>query len=185
MEKAAAASGYLSSNGQRGAFQGMREAGSDSKSRPTLSRERHRGIDEELPIRHNKPTGEKATRESRAPAGTYPNRREEIPRVSHSQTMPTQKPFSQRAAVKTESPNLKHTEAHETGYGSSSSPHTLETREEKPPRHSTRPTKTATKYQVVDDSDSNEDWSQYIGCVRGNLVTPIHLETPRRGRHDP
>ena len=80
-----------------------------------------------------------------------------MPTFHRSNTMPISKPPSKTDSYPSKSSNLKHTETHDSGYGSSSSPYTPEMREESPRR---RPKETKTKYQIVDPDSSDDDRTQ-------------------------
>ncbi|EXJ73063.1 uncharacterized protein A1O5_04212 [Cladophialophora psammophila CBS 110553] len=90
-------------------------------------------------------------------------RRAAPPGLHRSQTTPAPKvsSSSRKDTAPAKGSNLKHgeTNVHDSGYGSSSSPHTPEMREESPPR-SGKPryqSTTSTKYQIVDqDLDADE-----------------------------
>lgn len=101
----------------------------------------------------------------RSATGSYPTRdrerdldfdyRKEMPSFSRSKTMPMPKSSSaKKDSMPNKSSNLKHAETHDSGYGSSSSPHTPDLREESPAR---KPKQSSTRYQVVDPADSDSD----------------------------
>ena len=166
---------------------GGRRSGSDNEKRPTSSKGRRSSQQDYFSPPLNKSTSSpshlRANVEERTPP--RPNTRERErerererdkererergatrtrmpPSLNRSQTMPPLKPSSaKKDTAPTKGSNLKHgeTHMHDSGYGSSSSPHTPEMREDSPPR-STRqryPSTTSTKYQIVDPEPEHED----------------------------
>ena len=89
-----------------------------------------------------------------------------MPGLHRAQTTPVPKSSaSKKDTAPTKGSNLKHGETHpmhDSGYGSSSSPHTPEMREESPPRStkSRYPATTSTKYQIVDPEPETEDYGR-------------------------
>ena len=87
------------------------------------------------------------------------------PSLHRSQTAPVPKGTSKKEAVPAKGSNLKHSETqlHDSGYGSSSSPHTPDMREESPSRSA----KTRTKYRVEPEVDGEE-------AMRSHRVNKIY-----------
>lgn len=152
-------------------FWGSRRGASDSEKRPTSSRGRRGNSYQEDPIRppmHTQTSApgnlknhvdERSHKDRRSATGSYPDHRKEMPTFPRSNTMPSTRPSSRRDPVPPKSSHLKHTETQDSGYGSSSSPHTPEMREESPPRRP-KPTSaksSSTKYKIVDAADSDDD----------------------------
>jgi curved DNA-binding protein CbpA len=92
------------------------------------------------------------------------------PSLHRSQTAPVSKGTSKKEAVPTKGSNLKHTETqlHDSGYGSSSSPHTPDMRDESPSRSA----KTRTKYRVEPDVDGEEARSHRVKPIDGYYDDP-------------
>ncbi|ETN45468.1 uncharacterized protein HMPREF1541_09300 [Cyphellophora europaea CBS 101466] len=172
LEKAAAGAGKRPpfARHESGSYwSSTRRSGSDSDRRPTPTKAR-RSYEEDprrppMPTQNSAPSGLKARVEERIPkperrsggSASYSPRdrddyRKEMPSFSRSQTMPSPRPSSKKDAAPKASSNLKHTETHDSGYGSSSSPHTPDPREESP---TTRTTKS--RYQIVDPAESDDD----------------------------
>jgi curved DNA-binding protein CbpA len=165
-----------------------RRSGSDSDRRPTSSKGRRPSVDEtkgrppSMPTHSSSPANlrpyveERVPRDSREPqrsasGSVLPERdqRRETPPFTRSKTMPNSKSSTKKDTAPAKSSNLKHTETHDSGYGSSSSPHTPElggtspTRDSRgsrrePPRQTSK-----TKYQIVDPLDDDDDYGQPIG----------------------
>ncbi|KAK6382682.1 uncharacterized protein PV06_03645 [Exophiala oligosperma] len=100
------------------------------------------------------------------------------PSLHRAQTAPMPKAGTRREQGTSKGSNLKHSETqlHDSGYGSSSSPHTPEMRDESPPRAA----KTRTKYQVKQEVEGDES-------MRSHRVNKIYDEydeprEPRFGR---
>ncbi len=200
MQKAAAAAGHRPSIGRGESFWASKKGGSDSEKPQTSSRGRRGGSYSELPIRPSMPTQSSApnnlkvrteerapkeaprdaTRERRSATGSYPDHRKEMPAFSRSQTMPTQRPASRRDAALPKSSNLKHAETHDSGYGSSSSPHTPEMREQSPPRRPKMTTRSSTKYKIVDPSDSDDDRATTIRVLDDESDRRRYQRSPER-----
>lgn len=102
-------------------------------------------VEERVPKdRRSGPSASYSTRErEREP---QPERRREMPGFHRSKTMPTR-------SAPSKSSNLKHTETHDSGYGSSSIPTTPDPREDSPVR---RNTSSKSKYYVVDPESEDE-----------------------------
>ena len=164
----------------------------ENERRPNSSRGRHE-YDEppprpSMPTQNSAPGGLKSrvdeargTKEPRRSAtGTYPIREKEdyrkemgggVPSMHRANTMPVPK-LSKKDAAPSKSSNLKHTETHDSGYGSSSVPHTPEMREESPSRRSKA---TKTKYQIVDPDSDDDDRTQ---------VRRVDSDSDRRRRRE-
>jgi curved DNA-binding protein CbpA len=196
MEKAAAGSGNRPSIGRGDSYWSSRKSGSDSEKRPTSSRGRRPSYDEPplrppMPQQNSSPGNlktrveERAPKERRSATGPYPEHRQGMPSFSRSQTMPAPRP-STRDAAPSKSSNLKHTETQDSGYGSSSSPHTPEMREESPPRRSKPvPSKPSTKYQIVDPTDSDDDRRTTIRVLPNEPGRRRYQRSPERDRREP
>ncbi|RMZ91405.1 hypothetical protein DV736_g1354, partial [Chaetothyriales sp. CBS 134916] len=116
---------------------------------------------------------ERTPKEPRKSTGSYPMRerardfdhRKEMgspPSIHRAQTMPTPKSSSKKDSVPSKSSNLKHAETHDSGYGSSSSPHTPEMREQSP---SWRPKETKTMYHVFGLASDDDDRTTQVRRV--------------------
>ncbi|KAJ9608445.1 hypothetical protein H2200_007433 [Cladophialophora chaetospira] len=110
------------------------------------------------------------------------------PSLHRSQTTPVHKSSSTRKdPAPAKGSNLKHGEVpmHDSGYGSSSSPHTPEMREESPPRSAKQryPSTTSTKYQIVDPEPETEDLGR-TSRVR-ELPDGFNDRPSRRYHHSP
>ena len=165
-----------------------RRSGSDSERRPTSSKGRRADIDEvkvrppPMPTHNSSPANLRVHVEERSPRGgrdaqrsasgssVLPERerehRTEMPTFSRSKTMPTSRSSTRKDTAPSKSSNLKHAETHDSGYGSSSSPHTPElggtspTRESRDPRREgprQAPAVSKTKYTIVDPADDDHD----------------------------
>lgn len=166
-----------------------RRSGSDSDKRPTSSKGRRAEADEAkprpppMPMHNSSPAGlrhhieERVPRDIREPqrsssGSVLPERdlrREGPPGFTRSKTMPSSKSSTKKDTVPVKSSNLKHTETHDSGYGSSSAPHTPElggTSPTRDPRDSRRePSRqtSKTKYQIVDPADEDDDYGRPLG----------------------
>ena len=181
-------------------FWGSKKGGSDSEKPPTSARGRRGGSYGELPIRPPMPTQSsapgnlkvrtddrapreaprEATREKRSATGSYPDHRKEMPAFSRSQTMPAQKPSPRKDAAPSKSSNLKHSETHDSGYGSTSSAHTPEMREQSPPRRPTMAPRSSTKYKIVDPSESDDDRATTIRVLDDEVDRRRYQRSPER-----
>lgn len=188
IEKAAAASGKRPpfERHESGSFwSSTLRSGSDSdRHQPSSGRHSH---EEEsprarpsMPTQNSAPNGlksrvderpVKSDRRSAASASHSPREQESYtkPSMTRSQTMPSPRTASKRDAAPKNSSNLKHTETHDSGYGSSSSPHTPDPREESPVRRTTK-----SRYQIVDPDSEDE---------RATRIHRVDDESDRRRRH--
>lgn len=162
-------------------------SGSDSDRRPTSSKGRHSYEDESprsrpsMTTQNSAPAGVKPRVEERTPnksdrrsgasASYSPRARDEYkPTLGRSQTMPSPRTSGKKDAAPKNSSNLKHTETHDSGYGSSSSPHTPDPREDSPVRRTTK-----ARYTIV-DPESDDDTATRIHRVHDE-------DTDRRRRY--
>ena len=160
-----------------------RRSGSDSDKRPTSSKGRRPEVDSAkvrpppMQTHNSSPANlhhleERLPRELREPqrsasgSSAVPERdqRRDAPSFKRSQTMPSSR-STKKDTVPAKGSNLKHAETHDSGYGSSSSPHTPELGGTSPTRDSreTRrelPRQTSSKYKIVDE---DEDYGRPIG----------------------
>lgn len=173
-------------------------SGSDSDPRPTPTKSR-RSYDEQptrpsMPAQNSAPNNLKTRVEERSPkdrrsgpSASYSIRpeadhRKEMPSFQRSQTMPSPRP-SRHDAAPPKSSNLKHAETHDSGYGSSSSPHTPDPMREDSPNR--RGTNQRTRYQIVDPS-SDDDRATRIHLMddsdrrRRRQASPEPIEERRR-----
>ncbi|OQU96536.1 DnaJ domain-containing protein [Cladophialophora immunda] len=126
-------------------------------SRPTTrerERERERDHDRERERERERERDRDRGDHRRPPPGLHRSQTTPIPKVSSSR----------KDSAPAKGSNLKHGETtmHDSGYGSSSSPHTPEMREESPPRSgkSRYPSTTSTKYQIVDPDPDADDYGR-------------------------
>ncbi|KIW16002.1 hypothetical protein PV08_06053 [Exophiala spinifera] len=104
------------------------------------------------------------------------------PGLHRAQTAPIPKAGSKREQGTSKGSGLKHSETqlHDSGYGSSSGPHTPEMRDESPPRSA----KTRTKYQIKQEIDGDENMRSHH---RVNKIWDEYDEAPEprfgRGYH--
>jgi len=144
-----------------------RRSGSDSDKRATSTETSRRTADEgrerpSMPTTNSAPINLRGHVQEREPVrsstGSAATRdhRKEMPSLSRSQTMPAPRP-SKKDNAPSKASGLRHGETHQqdSGYGSSSSPHTPEMRGESPPREEERKPK-STKYQIVDPENDEE-----------------------------
>ena len=153
------------------------KSGSDSDRRPTSSKGRH-SYDEprarpSMPTQNSAPGNlktrveERAPKDRRAPASaSYSSRdrdfdhRKDMPSFQRSQTMPSPRTGGRKDAAPGKSSNLKHTETHDSGYGSSSSPHTPDPREGSPARRGAK--QSSTRYQIVEPESEEERRTRFF-----------------------
>jgi len=171
-----------------------RRSGSDSDRRPTSSKGRKPDIDistarpiPTMPMHTSAPVNLRPHVEEREPShqrsntgGILPHEREhrrEAPSFGRSQTMPTSR--SRKDTAPQKGSKLKPTETQDSGYGSSSSPHTPEMRGTSPTKETTR---SSTRYQIVEPAEEDE---------RGHRTVLIDEEdrhrrvlSPQRDRND-
>ena len=164
-----------------------RRSGSDSDRRPTSSKGRRADIDESkvrpppMPTHNSSPANLRVHVEDRAPRGSRDaqrsasgssvvpererERRTDMPSFSRSKTMPTSRSSTRKDTAPSKGSNLKHAETHDSGYGSSSSPHTPELGGTSPTRESREsrreaprqaPSVSKTKYTIVDPADDDD-----------------------------
>jgi curved DNA-binding protein CbpA len=109
------------------------------------------------------------------------------PTLHRSQTTPIPKSTSRKDTAPAKGSGLKHgeTHVHDSGYGSSSNPHTPELREDSPPRSGKAryPPTTSTRYQIVDPEPEVDEHS------RPSRLREIHDDygdrSNRRYHHSP
>ncbi|KIW73919.1 hypothetical protein PV04_01998 [Phialophora macrospora] len=146
-------------------------------SRPT-TRERERDRDRERDRERERDRDRDRERERGDHRSRMP------PSLHRSQTTPTSKSSTARKdSVPSKGSNLKHgeTHMHDSGYGSSSNPHTPEMREESPPR--TKRATTSTKYHIVDPEGDGDDHGR---TPRVREMFDDHGDRPsRRYQHSP
>lgn len=161
---------------------GGRRSGSDNEKQATPSKARRAPVEDYFTPSFSKssssPSNLRAHAEERAPPrssvgttrdrdlereherdrGDRDHRRRTPPILPRSQTAPVPKLSTKKDSAPAKGSNLKHaeTQMHDSGYGSSPSPHTPEVREESPPPRPVRPRQTSTKYQIVDPDDRDE-----------------------------
>jgi curved DNA-binding protein CbpA len=163
-----------------------RISGSDSDRRPTSSKGRRADDDgantrpPAMPTQKSSPASLRNHLEERVPqrsasgSSVLPDRererRAEPPSFTRSKTMPTSRSASKKDSAPAKGSNLKHTETHDSGYGSSSSPHTPELGGTSPTRDSREfrrdtprqaPSTSKTKYQIVEPAE-DDDYSRPI-----------------------
>ncbi|KIX02016.1 uncharacterized protein Z518_07955 [Rhinocladiella mackenziei CBS 650.93] len=174
---------------------GRRSGGSDNERRPTSSKGRRSHPEDYFTTppfskSASSPTNLRAHVEERAPNIRDRDRerdrereRRMPPNLHRSQTTPVPKATSKMDTAPPKGSNLKHgeTHMHDSGYGSSSSPHTPEMREESPPR-TVRSRQTSTRYQIVDPEPDGED--QYRS-PRVKVYDDYHDRHHRRYHHSP
>ncbi|KPI44595.1 uncharacterized protein AB675_8801 [Cyphellophora attinorum] len=156
-------------------------SGSDPDRYASSGKERERRSHDDsrrpsMPTMNSSPANLKARVEERSPkdrrsAGSASYRdsgrdrdsdhRKDIPGLHRSQTMPVPRSSGRKDAAPSKSSNLKHAETHDSGYGSSSTPHTPDPRDDSPVR---RNASSRTKYQIV-DPDSGDDGASTIHRV--------------------
>lgn len=178
-----------------------RISGSDSDRRPTSSKGR-RGNDDganvrppPMPTQKSSPASLRNHLEERAPqrsasgSSVLPDRdrdrRAEPPSFTRSKTMPNSRSSVKKDSAPAKGSNLKHAETHDSGYGSSSSPHTPELGGTSPTRGSRefgreapRQTSSKTKYQIVDPAEDDD----YSRPILGRTPTVILEDEDRHRR---
>ncbi|OCT53140.1 hypothetical protein CLCR_09804 [Cladophialophora carrionii] len=146
-------------------------------ARPT-TRERERDRDRERDRERERDRDRERERERGDHRSRIP------PSLHRAQTTPTPKSSTARKdSVPSKGSNLKHgeTHMHDSGYGSSSNPHTPEMREESPPRTKARyPATTSTKYHIVDPADDGDDHAR---TPRVREMFDDHGDRPNRRYH--
>ncbi|EXJ81235.1 hypothetical protein A1O3_07525 [Capronia epimyces CBS 606.96] len=155
-----------------------RRSGSDNERRPSSSKGHRAPVEDYFPPTFSKSTSSPSNlrphveeRTPSKPSASTPRdrdwdrerdqRRRMPPTLPRSQTAPVPKLSTKKDTAPAKGSNLKHaeTQMHDSGYGSSPSPHTPEMREGSPPPRPTRPRQTSTKYQIV-DPDDRDDFSR-------------------------
>lgn len=178
-------------------------SGSDPDRYPASPKDRERRSYDDprrppMPTANSSPANLKPRVEERAPkerrsgaSASYSmkdrdsDHRKDMPSFHRSQTMPVGRSSSKHDAAPGKSSNLKHTETHDSGYGSSSTPHTPDPRDESPMRRTTGSRNTSTKYQIV-DPDSGDDGASTVRHVddsrsrRRRYASPEPMNDRRR-----
>jgi curved DNA-binding protein CbpA len=175
-----------------------RISGSDSDRRPTSSKGRRADGDgantrpPSMPSHKSSPANLRNHLEERAPqrsasgSSVLPERererRSEPPSLMRSKTMPNSRSSTKKDTVPAKGSNLKHAETHDSGYGSSSSPHTPELGGTSPPRDSREfrreAPRTKTKYQIVEPAEDDD----YSRPILGRTPTVILDDDDRHRR---
>ena len=177
--------------------------GSDPDRHSTVGADRERRSYDEtrrpsMPTQNSAPGNLRAKVEERVPkerrsagSASYTREREsdhrkEMPAFHRSQTMPVPSRSSRKDAAPNKSSNLKHAETHDSGYGSSSTPHTPDPREDSPVRRTqSSRNNTSTRYQIV-DPDSEDDTRSRVHRMDDSkprsrrVASPEPISDPRR-----
>jgi hypothetical protein len=119
--------------------------------------------------------------ESDSAKRTNRNYGKDMPTLARSSTMPIPTPLSRRDATALKPSALKHTDSHDVGYGSSSSPHPVEMRGESPQRRPVPASrKPSTRYQIVDPSDSEDDLRTRIRVAKDKPGRRRYQQNPEQ-----